>query len=118
MAATAVTVRTAYPLGLLDLDTIIQALHTTDGATFANDGRTRIVGKNAGAGTHVITVVTPKTIPSGQAIADATFSVLAGDYFYLPFFDPQYFNDPATGLVSVTTDGTKTEISFTAIRES
>lgn len=116
MAATVLTINTVAPNGILDVDAVDQAFNAADGADFANDGRTRILIKNSGAGAHVITVTTPKTVAGGLAIADKTFSVGAAKYAILPYFDPIYFN--SNGLVHMVADGTQTEVTALAMRES
>jgi len=118
MAATAITLRIIAPDGILDSDVNMQAFHATDGAAIVNDGRTRIRVKNAGAGAHTITAVTPKILPGGLAVADKTFVIAAGKVATLPLLDPQFFNDPATGKVTLTASGTQTECSATAERET
>lgn len=77
-------------------------LTNTDTYTFPNDGRTFLHIKKSGAGICTVTVVTPGTY-RGQGIADLTYTVPAstGDKLAGPF-PPDLYNDPATGLVTIS----------------
>lgn len=116
MAATELTINHPFPDGVLDVGTTAQAFNAADGAQFKNDGKTRVIIQNSGAGVHVITVVTPNNLPGGMAIADKTFSIAAGKFAVLPYFSTSYFND-ANGYTKMTSDGTQTEVKALVIRE-
>lgn len=114
MAATAITLRDLSSEEALDLAASAQAFHATDGAEIVNDGETVILIQNTGAGIHIITAQTPRTI-GGLAVAEKTFSVGIGDWAALPFLDPNIYNN-AAGKVVLTSDGTMTEVKATAIK--
>jgi len=119
MARTNVTVLETDPNGILDAEAVDVALHVTDGAMFTNDGRTRLWMKNAGAGVHVVTVVTPRTI-EGLAVADKTYSVAAGKYAVAGPFRRDLYNQPSgadAGKAYVNTDGTGTEVTIVPFKD-
>ncbi len=76
------------------------------GDTFLPDGRTFLHCKNASGGAITVTIVTPRTDPYGNAIADNTVSVPAttGDRMIGPF-PAEAYADPTTGLANVTYSG-------------
>ena len=114
MAAANVPINTIPDEGIADLQAEETALDNTDGALVPNDGRTVILIRNAGAGTHVVTAVTAGTI-AGNAIADLAVSVLAADWAVLPALPVDIFNN-ANGKVAITADGTKSEVKVVALR--
>ncbi len=121
MAATNLTIRNNPPngAGILDLAAIEQALDNTDGAKYQNDGRTRLLIRNAGAGSHVLTFVTPGTSPGGNAIANKTFTVGAGDWAEIPPLSPDEYNEQSganAGYTTFTSDGTQSEVKAVAVR--
>lgn len=75
-----------------------------DTYTFPNDGRVVLSFLKTGAGAATVTILTGGTA-GGLAIADVTVTVGAttGDVMVGPL-NPLYFNDPATGLVTFSTD--------------
>lgn len=78
------------------------SLSISDTYFVPNDGRMFLHVKKTGAGSCVVTVVTPGTA-AGLAIADLTHTVPAstGDRMIGPF-PPDVFNDPSTGMLSYT----------------
>jgi hypothetical protein len=111
---------TVYSLaaGILDAETVDTPLHASDGAMFSNDGNTRLWVKNSGAGTHVVTIVTTKSV-GGLAVADAAFSILAGDYAVLGPFPPDIYNQKSgddKGKVYVDSDNTESEVTILPFR--
>jgi len=87
-----------------------------DDAMFLNDGKTWIKARNAGAGSHIVTVVTPKTV-AGLAVADLTVTVPAAATRDIGPFPPADFNQQSGAdedKVYVNVDGTKTEMRYKA----
>jgi len=104
--------------GPLDLAAIETALDVADGAMFQNDGSTELWVRNAGAGAHIVTLVTPQQV-AGLAVADHTATVAAGKTALLGPWPTDTFNQQAgadAGKVYVDTDGTKTEVKLVALR--
>lgn len=81
---------------------VYAAPNITDTFTFPNDGETFLHVKKSGAGSCNVTIITPGTV-DGNAIADLVVVVPAttGDKMIGPF-RPEIYNDPTTGLCSVT----------------
>lgn len=101
MAVVAWTTQEASPTAAL---TMVPkgSLSTGDTYTFANDGRTVLVCRKSGATDCTVTVVSPATV-GGLAVADLTFTVPATTgYVMSPLLRPDIYNDPATGLVTVS----------------
>lgn len=65
--------------------------------------------KNGGGSPITVTVVTPRTDPIGNAVADVAVSVPAttGERVIGPF-PAEFFADPSTGLASITYSGVTT----------
>ena len=74
------------------------------GDAFANDGRTIFILNNASGGDIVATFVTAATT-DGLAVADRAVTITAGDLEAVADLDPNVYNDPSTGLVTITYDG-------------
>lgn len=119
MARTNVTVLETSPNGILNAEAVDTPLHATDGAMFANNGETRLWLKNGGAGVHVITIPTPRTV-DGLAVADKTYSIPAGAYALLGPFPTGTYNQPSgadAGKVYVDSDGTESEVTIIPFRD-
>lgn len=116
MAATLVVVVDLGQTGLMDLLAAEVAFPAADGVDVPNDGETYIALRNAGAGTHVITATTPRTVGEGLTVQDKTFSITAADWAILPPLDPNFFNN-AAGRVNLTSDGTQTEMKVVAFKK-
>jgi hypothetical protein len=104
--------------GVVDIQAAETAFDSSAGARVQNDGRTTVILRNAGAGAHVVTVVTPKTV-SGLAVADKTYTIAAAKWAILPFFDTDTFNEQSgtnSGYFVMTSDGTQTEMKASAFR--
>lgn len=85
------------------------------GDTFPNDGRTFLHYKNTNAAARVCTVNSIRPCDQGQDHNEViNVGATTGDEMAGPF-DPARFNDPTTGLVSVTYDAV-TNLSVAAIR--
>jgi hypothetical protein len=121
MARTDVAVRQTQASGELDAEAHDTALHATDGAKFTNDGRTRLWVKNAGAGSHTVTIKSQRTVPPfGLAVSDKPFVIAAGKYAILGPFDQTTFNLKSgadTGKVYVDTNGTGTEVTILPFKD-
>jgi hypothetical protein len=106
----------------LDLANVDVALHVTDGAMFTNNGETYVWVNNAGAGAHVVTFVTTRTIGSGQlAVADEPHTFAAGKSGVVGPFDPTDFNvrtGADTGKVYVNADGTQSEVLIVPFKKA
>jgi hypothetical protein len=78
------------------------SLSASDTYTFPNDGKTFLHVKKSGAGSCTATIITPATL-RGKSVTDTTVTIPAstGDKMIGPF-PPDLYNDPATGLASVT----------------
>ena len=101
MAVIAWTTQEASALAALTLSPL-GSLSTSNTYTFANDGRTVLICRKSGAGACTATVVSPATV-AGLAVADLTFNIPASTgYVMSPLFRPDIYNDPATGLVTVS----------------
>lgn len=89
--------------------------NTTDGNTFANDGRTFLYLSNPGASTAVVTVATGASV-GGFAVADQTITLLTTVEKIAGPFDPALFND-ANGLVTITfSDAGAADVDVMAFR--
>lgn len=121
MARTNATVLQTLSAGILDAEAVDTPLHVTDGAMFTNDGRTRLWVKNAGAGSHTLTIKSQRTVPPfGLAVADETRVVAAGKYAVIGPFDPTTFNLKSgvdNGKVYVDTNGTGTEVTIIPFKD-
>jgi hypothetical protein len=76
------------------------------GDTFNPDLDTYLRVKNASGSSITVTVVTPRTDPVGNAVADTTFTVPAttGDVIAGPF-PAEIYADPVTGVANITYSG-------------
>lgn len=76
------------------------------GDTFVPDKDTFLHVKNASGGAITVTIVTPRTDPVGNAVADVAVVVplTTGDRMIGPF-NAEIFADPTTGLASITYSG-------------
>lgn len=103
-----------------DVDVGETAFDNPDGAMFANpDAQTVLVLQNDGAGTHVITFVTPKLASGGLTIEDPTVSLLTGEKRVYGNFDPVVFNQPSgadIGKIYMDSDGTESEMKAKVYR--
>jgi hypothetical protein len=85
------------------------------GDTFQADPRHVLLVRNAHTAPIVVTLVTPGTI-LGEAIPNLARTVTnATDKIIGPFAEPGYFNDPTTGLTTITWD-IVTNITFAVLR--
>ncbi len=78
-----------------------------------------LVLQNDGAGTHVITFVTPKLASGGLTIEDPTVSLLTGEKRVYGNFDPVVFNQPSgadIGKIYMDSDGTESEMKAKVYR--
>lgn len=121
MARTLVAVLRTQAAGILDCEAVDTPIHVTDGAMFVNDGNTRLWVKNAGAGVHILTFPTPRTVgPSALTVQDPPFSVGIGKYALLGPFDPTDFNVRSgadNGKMYVNCDGTGTEVTIIPFKD-
>jgi hypothetical protein len=90
--------------------------------TVVNDGKTRLLVKNNGAGPHVLTITTYLTADAdagGLAVADLEITVAAGDEIFLGPFPTNIYNanlnDP-TSTIEIAVDGTASEVELVAIK--
>lgn len=97
--------------GLLD---VTYSAANADGEQFLNDGKTLLLVQNGSGSPLVVTVQTAQTV-EGNAIADPTFTVAAGDDAILGPFTPSLFNQVADGKVYSDTDA-QTSITVAAVR--
>lgn len=76
------------------------------GDTFAPDKDTLLHVKNASGAPISVTIITPRTDPVGNAVADVVVSVPAttGDRMIGPF-PAEIFADPTTGVANITYSG-------------
>lgn len=119
MARTNVTVLETDPNGIIDPTTVDVALHATDGAMFTNNGDTRVWVNNSGAGAHVVTVVTPRTV-EGLAVADKPYTIPAGKTALIGPFDPTTYNQPSgadAGKAYINADGTQSEVLIVPFKD-
>lgn len=78
-----------------------------DGHSIVNgDGRVMLYLKNADAGAHTATFVTPGTLRGGITIEDPVTSIPAGEERAMGPFDPALFNQA---------DGTGIHVNFDAV---
>jgi hypothetical protein len=85
----------------------------TDGVTFPCDGNTIILMKG-GAASHVLTV--KSTTDAFKRTGDIVYTLGIGLYAVLPKLQPAGFAD-ASGLCTITSDASGTDVLFWAIRE-
>lgn len=103
------------PLGIAgdDISGGATTFDGSNGAMFENpDGKTVVILKNNGGGTHVITFKTPHA-PQGLALAEHTVSLGAGKTFILTGFRPDIFNQQSganVGKIEMDADGTQSEV--------
>ena len=71
------------------------------GDTFANDGRTFIHVKNGGASPITVTVPAVSRCSQGQ-LHDVAVSVTNGTEKRIGPFPPSIYNNPTTGIASIT----------------
>jgi hypothetical protein len=116
MARTNVAVSHSQDGSVLDGLATATALDAAAGAMFTNNGATRVIVYNTGAGAHVVTFVTPRTInPGALAVADPSITLAAGKHGIFGPLDPTTFNQPSgadTGKVYVNSDGTESEVKI------
>lgn len=113
MARTALPVTEVVPTGVAPAATP----GTVDGHYFDNRGEEILVIKNTGAGVHVVTVQTPRTV-EGLTVAEQTNSIAAGATEYMGPFDQRTFNQGGAnrGRVFVDYDATQSEVSVTVLK--
>lgn len=119
MAIATVPITDLGAVGNMDLQAAETALDATLGARIPNNGETYILLRNAGAGAHIVTVDTPRTVAGGLTVQNPPFTIAAGKWAALPPFDPAYFNNQSganEGYLTVTSDGTQTEVKAVALR--
>jgi len=73
------------------------------GDSFANTGNEFVYISNGGGGSITLTIVTQSTV-DGQAVADRTVSVPAGESRFVGPFPTSHYND-ANGRVQLTYSG-------------
>lgn len=114
MARTALTVNEAAAGGIrADGGTA----GTADGHYFANSGEEVVVIENSGAGSHTVTIPTPRTV-EGLAVSEQTVVIPAGQVFMAGPFEPNTFNNTGAdrGRVFVDYDATPEELLSKVIR--
>ncbi len=119
MARINVTVLETDPNGIVDAEAVDVALDAVNGAMFTNDGKTRLWVKNSGAGPHVVTIVTPRTI-EGLAVADKTYTIGIGKYAVVGPFRRDLYAQPSgadAGKTYVDADGTQSEITIIPFKD-
>ena len=119
MARTNVAVLETDPAGILDALAVDVALHAADGAMFTNDGRTRVLVNNSGAGAHTVTVVTPRQV-EGLAVADRAYVIAAGKIAIIGPFPTATFNQPSgadAGKVYIDSEGTESEVLIVPFKD-
>lgn len=119
MARTLVPVLQTKGAGILDLAAVDVPLHVTDSAMFVNDGATRVYVANAGAGVHVVTFVTPRSV-QGLAVADDSKTIGIGDAGIFGPFDPTTYNQSSgadAGKMYVNSDGAQTEVTIVPFKD-
>lgn len=95
-------------------------LHASDGAKFVNNGRTRVLVRNGGVGSHTVTFVATKTV-RGLAVPSKTFTLAAGLYAVFGPFETDTFNVRSggdAGQVHVDANGTESEIQIVPFIDS
>lgn len=116
MARTALVVQNPRTTnGITGLTTVEVAGDAAADVGFPNDGQTILLVRNGGAGAHVLTFDTPGTV-EGQAIGNPSAPSLGAGLWgcYGPF--PRATFNQDDGMVYVSSDGTKTECKYVAIR--
>jgi hypothetical protein len=90
---------------------------TADGHYFANSGEEILVVKNSGAGSHTVTVPTPRTV-EGLDVDDQEIAIPAGQVFAVGPFEPNTFNNTGSnrGRVFVNYDATPGEVLTKVVR--
>ncbi len=103
-----------------DIDVGETAFDEPDGAMFTNvDAQTVLVLQNDGAGTHVITFITPFLASGGLTVEDPTVSLLTGEKHVLGNFDPVVYNQPSgadVGKIYMDSDGDQSEVKAKVYR--
>lgn len=72
------------------------------GDTFAPGSQVFLHVKNGSGGSITVTVVTPRTDPLGNAVADNAVAVAAGAEKMIGPFPSEFYGDPTTGVASIT----------------
>lgn len=113
MARTALTVTEVVPGGVAPSSTV----GTVDGHYFENRGEEILVVNNSGAGAHVVTIPTPRTV-EGLAVAEQTNSLSAGATEYMGPFDPSVFNQSGAnrGRCFIDYDATQSEVNVRVLK--
>lgn len=70
---------------------------------------------NAGGSSITVTLVTPETVEGGLAVGDRPVTVTNGTIREIPV--PSRYNDPSTGLASITYSGV-TSVTVAAVQGS
>lgn len=121
MARTAVTVGQTEAAGILDTEAVLVALNNPDGAMFINDGKTRLVVKNAGAGAHIVGIVATKTVgPYGLLLPPKTYTIAAGKRAVIGPWETDIYNQKSgddVNKVYVDSDGTESEVSIKPFKD-
>lgn len=74
-----------------------------------------LVNNTSGA-TRTVTLVTPETVEGSLAVADRTVSVPTATIWEVPV--PSRYNDPTSGLVTVTVDTPGATCTYAAVQGS
>lgn len=88
---------------------------TGGGDTFTADNDTFIHVKNGSAGALTVTITPQATSVGGQAITPIAVSIPAGQERMIGPFPPAFFNNPSTGVGSITYSGV-TSLTIAVIR--
>jgi hypothetical protein len=77
------------------------AAASAGGDTIKPDVGAFLAVKNADASSKTVTLVTPGTLPTGDAYPDKVYTVANGTTQYIPV-PPAIYRDPTTGLCAIT----------------
>lgn len=108
MARTILTVQESSRKGVQ----LVLAAANVDGSYVPNDGKVMLIGKNADASSHTVTVAPTAPVPGGT-VSGTPVTVAAGAEFALGPWPPEYYNN-ALGQILATFDAV-TSVTIAAV---
>lgn len=81
--------------------------------TIAGGQNVHLVVNNTSGATRTVTLVTPETVEGSLAVADRVLTIPTATYWEVPV--PSRYNDPTTGVATVTVDAPGATCTYAAV---